>query len=109
VLWKDTNVSDVHATSIFREVYICAFHYVFILLTSCTECIKTCCSDIAHANLKKEIQCLSHPKEEFRLTEFENRALRRKFGPKRDEVTGGWRRLHNEELQNLYGSPNLLG
>jgi hypothetical protein len=36
---------------------------------------------------------------------FENRALRRIFGPKRDEVTGGWRKLHNEELHNLYSSP----
>jgi hypothetical protein len=33
---------------------------------------------------------------------FENRAMRRIFGPKRDEVTGDWRKLHNEELQNLY-------
>jgi hypothetical protein len=35
---------------------------------------------------------------------FENRVLRRIFGPKREEVGGGWRRLHNEELQNLYVS-----
>jgi hypothetical protein len=39
---------------------------------------------------------------------FENRVLRRIFGPKRDEVTGGWRKLHNEELQNLYSSPNII-
>jgi hypothetical protein len=37
---------------------------------------------------------------------FENRVLRRIFGPKRDEVTGEWRRLHNEELNDLYTSPN---
>jgi hypothetical protein len=36
---------------------------------------------------------------------FENRVLRRIFGPKRDEVTGGWRKLHNEEFHNLYSSP----
>jgi hypothetical protein len=36
---------------------------------------------------------------------FENRVLRRLFGPKRDEVTGEWRKLHNEELHNLYSSP----
>jgi hypothetical protein len=36
---------------------------------------------------------------------FENRVLRRIFGPKRDEVTGGWGKLHNEELHNLYTSP----
>jgi hypothetical protein len=38
----------------------------------------------------------------------ENRVLRRIFGPKRDEVTGGWRKLHNEELHILYSSPNII-
>jgi hypothetical protein len=39
---------------------------------------------------------------------FENRVLRRIFGPKRDEVTGEWRKLHNEELHNLYSSPDIV-
>jgi hypothetical protein len=39
---------------------------------------------------------------------FENRVLRRIFGPKSDEVTGGWRKLHNEELHNLYSSPSII-
>jgi hypothetical protein len=39
---------------------------------------------------------------------FENRVLRRIFGPKRDEVTGSWRKLHNEELHNLYSSPSII-
>jgi hypothetical protein len=39
---------------------------------------------------------------------FENRVLRRVFGPKRDEVTGDWRKLHNEELHNLCSSPNII-
>jgi hypothetical protein len=39
---------------------------------------------------------------------FENRVLRRVFGPKRDEVTGEWRKLHNEELNDLYCSPNTV-
>jgi hypothetical protein len=39
---------------------------------------------------------------------FENRVLRRIFGPKRDEVTGEWRKLHSEELHNLYSSPEIL-
>jgi hypothetical protein len=39
---------------------------------------------------------------------FENRVLRRIFGPKRDEVTGDWRKLHNEELHNLYSSPYII-
>jgi hypothetical protein len=38
----------------------------------------------------------------------EHRVLRRIFGPKRDEVAGGWRKLHNEELHNLYSSPNII-
>jgi hypothetical protein len=39
---------------------------------------------------------------------FENKVLRRIFGPKRDGVTGGWRKLHNEELHNLYSSPIII-
>jgi hypothetical protein len=40
---------------------------------------------------------------------FENTVLRRIFGPKIDEVTGSWRKLHNEELHNLYSSPSIIG
>jgi hypothetical protein len=43
-----------------------------------------------------------------RLTLFENRVSRRIFGPKRDEVTGEWRKLHNEELNDLYSPPNIV-
>jgi hypothetical protein len=39
---------------------------------------------------------------------FENRVLKRIFGPKRDRVTGGWRKLHNEGLHNLYSSPSII-
>jgi hypothetical protein len=39
---------------------------------------------------------------------FENRVLRRVFGPKRDEVTGEWRKLHNDELNDLYSLPNIV-
>jgi hypothetical protein len=47
-------------------------------------------------------------REEHRPRAFENRVLRRIFGPKRDEATGEWRRLHNEELNGLYSSPNII-
>jgi hypothetical protein len=47
-------------------------------------------------------------REEHRLRVFENRVLRGIFGPKRDEVTGEWRKLHNEELHNLYSSPDII-
>jgi hypothetical protein len=47
-------------------------------------------------------------KEERRLRVFENRVLRRIFGPKRDKVTGEWRKLHNEELNDLYCSSNIV-
>ena len=46
--------------------------------------------------------------EERRLSVFENKVLRRIFGPMREEVTGEWRRLHNEELNDLYSSLNIV-
>jgi hypothetical protein len=47
-------------------------------------------------------------REEHRLKVFENRVLRRIFGPKRDDVRGEWRKLHNEELRDLYSSPSII-
>jgi hypothetical protein len=47
-------------------------------------------------------------REEHRQRVFENRMLRRIFGPRRDEVTGDWRKLHNEEIHKLYSSPNII-
>jgi hypothetical protein len=47
-------------------------------------------------------------REEHKLRVFENSVLRRIFGPKRDGVTGGWRKLHNEELHNLYSLPSII-
>jgi hypothetical protein len=47
-------------------------------------------------------------REEHRLRVFENKVLRRTFGPKRDEATGGWRKLHDEELRDLYSSQSII-
>ena len=47
-------------------------------------------------------------RDERRLRVFEKRVLRRIFGPKRDEVTEEWKKLHNEELNDLYSSPNIV-
>jgi len=46
-------------------------------------------------------------KEEYSFRVFENRVLRKIFGPKREEVAGSWKKLHNEELHTLYSSPNV--
>jgi hypothetical protein len=57
------------------------------------------------------VSCETWPltlREEHKLRVFENRMLRRICGPKRDRVTGGWRKLHNEELHNVYSSPNII-
>jgi hypothetical protein len=47
-------------------------------------------------------------REEHRMRVFENRVLRRIFGPMREEIARGWRRLHKEEHHNLYASPNII-
>jgi hypothetical protein len=52
--------------------------------------------------------CSLTVREEHKVSVFENRVLRRIFGPKRDRVTGRWRKLHNEVLHNLYSSPSII-
>jgi hypothetical protein len=47
-------------------------------------------------------------REEHGLNVFENKVLRRIFGPNKDEMTGGWRKLHDEELRDLYSSPSII-
>jgi hypothetical protein len=58
--------------------------------------------------MRRQAQCTSNIEGRNRPRVFENRVLRRIFGPKRDEVTGGWRKLYNEELHNLYSSPDII-
>jgi hypothetical protein len=47
-------------------------------------------------------------REKHKVRVFESRVLRKIFGPKRQEVTGGWRKLHNEDFYNLYSSPSII-
>jgi hypothetical protein len=57
---------------------------------------------------RKSVEKTLTLREERRLRVFGNRVLRRIFGPKRDEVTGEWRKLHSEELNDLYSSPTIV-
>jgi hypothetical protein len=70
--------------------------------------LTACFKRLRHSYFHVFTLSLQSPKVEHRLRVFENRALRRMFGPKRDEVTGEWRKLHNEELHVLYSSPDII-
>jgi hypothetical protein len=66
---------------------------------------KTHCFSQSFNAVKGNNSCLFRKSAQWRM--FENRVLRL-YGPKRDEVTGGWRKLHNEALHNLYSSPSII-
>jgi hypothetical protein len=63
---------------------------------------------LGNAALREQNVLLVTLREELRLRVLENRVLRRVFWPKRDDVTGEWRKLHNEELNDLYSIPNIV-
>jgi hypothetical protein len=66
------------------------------------------CRTVVLSCLLWEGNVVSELREKHRLRVFENTALRKIFGPKNDEVTGNWRRLHNEELHSLYCTPDAV-
>jgi hypothetical protein len=71
--------------------------------------IKTCRTVILHFVYADVKRGLLHWGVEHKLRVFENRVLRKIIGPKRDNVTGEWRRLQNEQLHDLYLSPDIVG
>jgi hypothetical protein len=79
-----------------RRIWRCEWEIHENCFTSCTiDCV---------ASYKWSVTL----REEHRLGVFENRVLRRIFGPKRDELTGEWRKLHNKELHELYFSASII-
>jgi hypothetical protein len=86
-------------------------------IRSRTFCLLVCCQKIKRLEYTRLIfpvvlyGCETWSltlREEHKQRAFENRVLKRIVGPKRDGVTGGWRKLHNDELHNLYSSPSII-
>jgi hypothetical protein len=91
-----------------RLVILALLFLLCVSLQSKNIKIKTCRTIILSAVLYECENWSPTLKQECRLKVFENRALRKIFGTKRDEVIGEWRRLHNKELYALYYSPNII-
>jgi hypothetical protein len=77
-------------------------------LSSENACYHSVHSLLSSRLLSRNVKLRIYKEIDNRLRGFENRVLRRIFGPKRDEVIGEWRKLHNEELHILYSSPNII-
>src|SRR5215468_9651221 len=85
----------------------CVAVFCFTVLQRCAKCVNYSLCNIPVVLYGCETWSLTL-REEQRLRVFENRVLRRIFGTRRDEATGEWRRLHNEEPNDLYSSPNII-
>ena len=113
-VWRVTGQPDFYINK-FVGLHICYFpalfapeycHSVLILLNLCLLLIyRTIISPVVLYGCETWSLAL---RGESKLRVFENMVLRRIFGPRRDEVTGEWRRLHNEEINDLYSSPNIV-
>jgi len=88
-----------------KKIYVC-IPRSFLVINVCNQG-KTLCSPCRTIIVLVENWSLTL-REEHRLRVFHNMVLRRIFGPKTDDVTVDWRKLHNEELHNLYSSPNII-
>jgi len=100
-------------------VDVCNVIMVYIICNDCMSVQNLLSSRLLSKNLKIKIYILPVVlygcktwlltlREESKLRVFENKVLRRIFGPRRDEVAGDWRRMHSEELNDLYSSPNIV-
>jgi hypothetical protein len=110
--YKVSNLIRTHISIIVSSHYI-AYNTLHIIrnILLCTACIIHIALDCITCTWNVLYGCETWSvilKEEHRLRVFQNRVLRRIFGSMRDEVTGGWRKLHNEELHNLYSSQSII-
>jgi hypothetical protein len=109
---------DLH---LYSQTGGCQMIAVLPLASLCCDLMELCCRKVILISWLAFCNTLTHLvfehcdyvlsltlREERRLRIFENRVLRRTFGPTKDEVTGEWRRLHNKEIYNLYSSPNII-
>ena len=100
------NVWALTITQAFLFLPFLTYFLLFSTFFEGTMCYKCTCYLGMLNSTKLKHPILKHPQR--RLMVFENRVLRRIFGPKRDDVTKEWRKLHNKELNDLYSAPNIV-